>query len=155
MLAVAVEGILTAEPIGVPNGPRGIETEADIPARAYWTMGTVTHPLPREPKILYRRCLNQLLKDRLYTLRDAGVIDEKLIAAWNRIRNKAAHGHPPAGDDLQPWLNDCAAVTALLYRLIATAIGYKGKLTDYTRRHWPLVAFPPTVDGTPGLPPAV
>ncbi|BAZ68716.1 hypothetical protein NIES4106_34820 [Fischerella sp. NIES-4106] len=75
-------------------------------------------------------------KDRLRNLIDKGLLDKKLVDAWNKVRNKTAHGYvlePEKFVENQKLSNQ---VTVLFNHLVFLAIGYLGKYTDYSEDGW-------------------
>jgi len=63
----------------------------------------------------------------LRMLRDQGVIEDKHIKAWSKIRNKLAHGgmvEYPLSADLWEMRN---TLIAMVYRLVLRIIGFRGR----------------------------
>jgi len=83
-------------------------------------------------------------KDRLYALKEEGVVREEDVKAWDNIRNRGAHARPPEGEEMQVWIDSCYKTKVLINHLIFNAIGYKGKYTDYGNRtdSWPTRVYP-------------
>jgi hypothetical protein len=79
-------------------------------------------------------------EDRLRVLRDAGMIDKRLIDNWKNLRHPSAHGEAD-WRDLQKYVQRCNSALALFYQLIFLAIGYVGRCTDYNMDGYPQVQF--------------
>ena len=84
---------------------------------------------------------NPRAKDVLIRLRDRKLISDNLIGAFDRLRNKLAHGGSLDSIDRQRDFNDCEALLVLFYQLIFLRIGYVGSYTDYSVFGWPLNKF--------------
>jgi hypothetical protein len=80
-------------------------------------------------------------KDRLRVLKVQGIVTEKQIDAWSRLRNSAAHARPPEDGELQKWIDLESTGLVMLYHLIFAAIGYMGEYTDYATRNWPVAHY--------------
>jgi hypothetical protein len=80
--------------------------------------------------------------DRLVQLQRVGVIEEKHVDAWKKLRNAAAHAAAPGTREWQLLLDRLDLVLAMIYRLVFHAIGYEGRCSDYGARLWPIVEFP-------------
>lgn len=68
----------------------------------------------------------------LRVLRDQGVIEDKHIKAWSKIRNTLAHGgmvEYPLSPDLWEKRN---TLISMVYRLVLRIIGYRGQVTDHS-----------------------
>lgn len=78
---------------------------------------------------------------KLFALKDKGVIFEKNIQAWKKLRHASAHGVTPGSRDTQKLLNYCDSVTVLMYHLIFGAIGYSGEYKDYSDTGWPMKPY--------------
>ena len=87
-------------------------------------------------------------KDQLYAMKNAGLIEERLIKAWGKLRNKAAHGTIIDPTEIENYVRLCDSNIVLFYQLLFLAIGYSGVYTDYSTvgyrdrifRGWPLPA---------------
>lgn len=80
--------------------------------------------------------------DRLVQLQESGVIEQKHVDAWKKLRNAAAHSVAPGTREWQLLLDRRDLVVAMIYRIVFHAIGYEGKHSDYGTRQWPIVEFP-------------
>lgn len=67
-------------------------------------------------------------------------IDDRLVKAWQRIRNPAAHGSTLREDQQSYDLYYCMA--ELYYRIFAWKVGYCGPLSAFSQRGWPRVSRP-------------
>jgi hypothetical protein len=129
-LGVAIEGIL-ADSFSTLGSPAddylsklasareymsGWNGDAALKGRIDGALGAITRPRA---------------KDRLIALKEMGVATSDQIAAWDKLRNSAAHARPPEDDELQEWVDLCYRAQVLLHRLIFAAIGYAGEYTDY------------------------
>ncbi len=72
--------------------------------------------------------------DRLRAWAQQHSIDQRLIDEWSALRNRSAHGTSLA--EAQPSYDRYYSVVELLYRLIATAIGYDGSILKTSIRGW-------------------
>jgi hypothetical protein len=75
-------------------------------------------------------------KDRLRNLMDKGLLDKKLVDAWNKVRNKAAHGYVLEPEEFVENQKLSNQVTVLFNHLVFLTIGYVGKYTDYSEDGW-------------------
>lgn len=80
--------------------------------------------------------------DKLKALSETGSIKDYQVEDWRRIRNPAAHGYRSQELSIQDKFDLIQRVTVLFYHLIFTAIGYKGKYTDYGVHGWPEKDYP-------------
>jgi hypothetical protein len=74
--------------------------------------------------------------DRLRNLISKGLVNEKVVKAWKKIRNLSAHGYNLENHQLEEYLNLLNQATILFHQLIFLMIGYTGKYTDYTQIGW-------------------
>src|SRR5262249_14528189 len=65
------------------------------------------------------------------------VIYEEHIKAWDKLRNKLAHGVTPGSVEIQKVLDLCNKVTVLMYHLIFRGCGYEGSYEDYSTHGFP------------------
>ncbi len=72
--------------------------------------------------------------DRLYAWATQHEVKHGLVDAWSALRNRRAHG--TAVDDSQPSYDLYYAVVELLYRLVASLIGYDGRILETSVRGW-------------------
>ena len=79
-----------------------------------------------------REALNQLVR--------MGVISDQQLAAWNRIRNRMAHGQQ-IRDLLEELSGLCDLTYMALLRLLFEVIGYSGPYTDRSVEGWPTVEY--------------
>ena len=87
---------------------------------------------------------------RLQELVEAGAITNEQRQAWNKLRNKLAHGGVLGSASLQEFLELSNTVLVLFYHLVFFAIGYEGKYTDYSTLDWPIKDYrvtPQSKDG--------
>lgn len=93
-----------------------------------------------DPKLLDRALglLGQLgvtrALDRLYSWAERTNVDKRLIDCWKRIRNPKAHGKNMSED--QSLYDYYYAVVELMYRLVASVIGYDGPIRQTSIRGW-------------------
>jgi len=80
-------------------------------------------------------------KDQLYCLKNKGLIEERLIEAWDKLRNKTAHGHIIELIELEEYVKLCDHVMTLFYQLIFLALNYQGDYTDYSSDGYPAKIF--------------
>ena len=62
-------------------------------------------------------------------------VPEKLVNGWKKLRDRKAHGS--ALDDKEGWSLYCSAAE-LVYRIVASAIGYDGPITKLSEPGWGL-----------------
>ncbi|MCY3022272.1 MAG: hypothetical protein NTW87_24945 [Planctomycetota bacterium] len=81
-------------------------------------------------------------KDAFRELIKEGAVRQGDFDAWDKLRNRAAHG--ASIDRIQPQelVDYCNAVMVLCYHLIFQKIGYQGKSTDYARYGYPDIEYP-------------
>lgn len=72
--------------------------------------------------------------DRLYAWATQQGVNKVLIDEWSALRNRRAHG--TSLEEAQPSYDRYYAVVELLYRLIASAIGYNGQVLETSIRGW-------------------
>lgn len=84
------------------------------------------------------------VKDRLMELVSRGLIEEDLFAAWNKVRNKAAHSKLYSFSE-QDLLTACGKMAVLFYHVIFLATGYTGMYTNYGELGWPPKPFDKTI----------
>lgn len=82
-------------------------------------------------------------KDMLYSLQQAGIVEERLITSWSNMRNSSAHSDSIDLSEIQDYLNDCSAMCVLFNQLIFYVIGYKGEYTDYSLFGYPKKKYEP------------
>lgn len=75
--------------------------------------------------------------DRLKYLVDEGVVDQRLVRSWKRVRNSSAHSDPIDLSRFQELIDDCYAVYVLFNQLIFHVIEYDGQYTDYSVHGFP------------------
>ena len=85
-------------------------------------------------------------KDRLYYLRQSGIVEERLVKSWDNMRNSSAHSDSIDLSEIQNYLNDCSAMCVLFYQLIFYTIGYVGEYTDYSVYGYPKKKYEPGVE---------
>ena len=78
--------------------------------------------------------LNELVKTKATTLNHK--------KAWDKLRNKVAHGEMMAASSLQEFLNLTNVALVLFYHLVFHIIDYQGKYTDYSIDGWPELDYP-------------
>ncbi len=82
-------------------------------------------------------------KDRLYCLRQSGIVEERLVKSWDNMRNSSAHSDSIDLSEIQNYLNDCSAMCVLFYQLIFYTIGYVGEYTDCSIYGFPNKKYEP------------
>ncbi|HEX7917683.1 hypothetical protein [Rudaea sp.] len=82
-------------------------------------------------------------KQVLRRLKEQGFINDRHVAAWEKMRNKSAHGD--GGDDshaeIQKLLSAHYHCLGLFYCLVFVLIGYRGVYSDLTQQNWPDATF--------------
>jgi hypothetical protein len=79
--------------------------------------------------------------DRLWALRDKGLVSPTEFDAWKQLRNKTAHADQPDQLPTQGEIDQVDTVTTLMHKLVFQAIGYTGKYTDYGSHGFPIRDF--------------
>ena len=141
-LGVAVEGIVkilfpeAGSPMKgmvdvVPKIHAFLESWPDLP------QGELGLSLNKRLPGLIAQLTNVSTKDKLYALVGCRIIDEELPKAWDKLRNKAAHGITPGSDNAQKLIDLNNQVTVLMYLLIFKGVGYEGPYEDYSTQAWP------------------
>jgi hypothetical protein len=147
-LGVAVEGILQSafKEICAPND----EQLHAIKALEEYIRNWKSSP-PNDYEESLRTRVGKILpnfrtssaSDRLWKLHDLGVVTEREISAWKKLRHPAAHGHQPDTLPNQSEIDEVDTVTTLIHKLVFQAIGYAGKYTDYGTHGWSTSDFAP------------
>ncbi|WIG54572.1 MAG: hypothetical protein OJF61_000358 [Rhodanobacteraceae bacterium] len=84
-------------------------------------------------------------QEAMRRLREQCVLADAHIKAWGELRHKGAHG-AMLEDDLEKYQNHLDRYHCcldLFYRILFTAVGYRGGSIDYSTRGWPPSTFPP------------
>lgn len=76
-------------------------------------------------------------KDKLLELERNGSVDQKLLLAWNDLRNSTAHSAELRLSKLQKFINDIHSVQVLFNLLVFQIIEYQGIYTDYSTYNFP------------------
>ena len=126
-LGVSVEGVLRLEfeDLGKPS-----KTFVNELSKAQELISLS----PVKPNAQKRICgsLNAMkgfrAQQALETLIGIGAVTSDEVAAWKQMRHRAAHADLPDSQDVQAFLDVCLRMTVLFYRLIFTAIGYRGAI---------------------------
>ena len=80
--------------------------------------------------------------DKLYELKDMGVVDESDIKVWKSLRNKSAHGSLHiAPNEYQELIDHVYFSAVIINKLVFYRIKYSGKYTDYSKDNWPIAEF--------------
>lgn len=80
-------------------------------------------------------------RDKLMRLVREGVLAERHVEAWKKLRNQAAHAGLNKSGSTQVLVDLCQATTVLLYQLVFKAIAYEGFYTDYSEYGFPIKMF--------------
>ena len=138
-LSVAVEGLLTSQFANRGQPAKGDQVERLVSHLE--SLGEDTPLLSRAVGSI-RMMLKPRAMDCLMALKAEGVATELQIKAWQRLRNKVAHGAPLDDRSLDEMVDLCNTVTVLFYRLIFNVIGYAGTYQDYGTKGFPRAKFP-------------
>lgn len=144
VLAVAIEGVLQAlflsehdadtEFCRLVDGAQPAINSLDVDDRVRSAIDkSLQHAKLARPQDAMRRLVEQ------------GVLTHSHVIAWGKLRNKGAHG-AVLEDDLETFqkhLDRFHCCLDLFYRLVFTAIGYRGGFVDYSARGWGAATFPP------------
>ena len=82
--------------------------------------------------------------DRLWALKELGVVTESEFDSWTSLRNETVHARRPGALPTQAEIDQVDAVTNVMHKLVFQAIGYIGKYTDYGSRGFPTRDFFPS-----------
>lgn len=141
LLSIAIEGILKVDffkDIVKPNTDT-LESLKKIK----------NHLMTLEKSELLNRAINSVTNlgsistsDKLYCLRDIGVLSEDEIKSWKSIRHSSAHGaFDMSGKDFQEYHDKSFKLITVIYKLIFMCIGYSGKYNNYSTRGWSVADF--------------
>ena len=139
-LSVSTEGLLKREFSALATPDESFEEQVDD-ARHLIERSDLNETIKERLKGFLGSILSPRAKDRLFVLKEKGLIDDDFVEAWNRLRNSSAHADSPKSIDLQAYLNLCNSVLVLFYHLVFLAIGYTGDYTDYSSYHYPIRRF--------------
>ncbi len=144
LITVVVEGILHLEFPHLGARPKSLLDEIN---RAKKVLGRL-----KRVEDDFRSKLNNALDnmarlratDKLKDLRKRGIISNKMIDAWQSLRNAATHARidPKVFGNERLW-HDCYTVAMMLHLIIFTAIRYSGRYMDFADRGWPEKQFVP------------
>jgi uncharacterized protein YutE (UPF0331/DUF86 family) len=79
--------------------------------------------------------------DILMELKDNGLVTEKEISSWKKLRNMSAHGDEYNDFDKQKIQELCSIVSGLMHKIVLYEIDYKGLFTNYSKDNWPTEIF--------------
>lgn len=79
--------------------------------------------------------------DVLMELKDNGLVTEKEISSWKKLRNMSAHGDEITDFDKQKIQELCSIVSGLMHKIVLYEIDYKGLFTNYSKENWPTEKF--------------
>jgi hypothetical protein len=87
--------------------------------------------------------------DVLRRLAEHGHVEQGYVDAWHHLRNPTAHGARRSDTGDAELLYACDAVAVLLYQLVFSAIGYRGRYRRFDDRGWAVASYPPEVAVAP------
>lgn len=79
--------------------------------------------------------------DILMELKDNGLVTEKEISSWKKLRNMSAHGDEYNDFDKQKIQELCSTVSGLMHKIVLYEIDYKGLFTNYSQDNRPTEKF--------------
>jgi hypothetical protein len=90
----------------------------------------------------------------MWRLVEQGALTSAHTKAWGKLRHKGAHGAMLEDDleKLQKHLDRFHCCLDMFYRLLFTAISYRGGFINYSKRDWPPSTFPPGDEASPATP---
>jgi hypothetical protein len=93
-------------------------------------------------------------QDAMWRLVEQGALTSAHTKAWGKLRHKGAHGAMLEDDleKLQKHLDRFHCCLDMFYRLLFTAISYRGGFINYSKRDWPPSTFPPGDEASPATP---
>jgi hypothetical protein len=139
-ISVAVEGLLKTEfhDLGEPDK----ETKDQIAlAKSLIKDSELNRDFKERVFGSLRGMKNTRPEDRLFELKNQGLIEQRLISSWRKLRHSSVHADELNFEELQKYLDRCKTVLVLFYQLIFLAIGYTGKYTDYSTYSFPIKNF--------------
>jgi hypothetical protein len=80
-------------------------------------------------------------QDKLNIMMKAELIEPRLVKAWGKLRNKAAHGTIIDRSEFEKYVRLCDCNIVLFYQLLFLTIGYSGSYTDYSSIGYPNKSF--------------
>lgn len=141
LLSIAIEGILKTDFF------------KDIVKPNTYTLESVkkikNHLMVLEKSEIRERAISSIgglgaisTSDKLYCLRDVGVLSEDEIKAWKDIRHSSAHGSfDMSKKDFQEYHDKRDKIITVIYKLVFMCIGYSGKYNNYATRGWSIADF--------------
>jgi hypothetical protein len=138
LVSVTVEGVLKSEFKALGKPEQGVLSEVDEINEAIDQL-KIRDSTKDRAKGSLGGMKDSRAVDKLFSLKDRGVLWETEITAWKDLRNTSAHGgklHIPP-EKLQELLDNVYTASTLLNKLAMLAIGYCGKYTDYSTKGWP------------------
>lgn len=87
--------------------------------------------------------------DILQNLVKKAVITKQQYEAWQKLRNRSAHGYQLLRGNPNQLRELLPSVQVLFYRLVFHAIGYRGPYTDCSSPDWPIRQYPGKSGGLP------
>jgi hypothetical protein len=132
-LSVAVEGILKSEFNNVGKSSQRWDRVVEQ-AEEMLNSAMIDLDVKKRLSSALGQMKNPRAKDRLYALSNEGLICERHVKAWEKLRNSTAHADELEEEKLQKFLNRLYSAYVLFHQLIFLTIGYTGTYTDYSGR---------------------
>lgn len=139
-LSVCLEGILKSEVADIFKADENLKNQID---KLIVVAGSAvfTEDFKKRLTGSLSNMLRPRAKDKLFILKEKGLIEESLIEAWDKLRNSSTHADSVNYEDLQTFLNLCKTVLVLFYKIIFLLIKYTGTYTDYSLYDYPTRMF--------------
>jgi hypothetical protein len=143
VISVAVEHIVTETPsLRSPSGFMEYDLNAEITKVKEWIcQSTLNDSFERRLKGALDGMKRPNAIDCLKSLESRDLINDDLVNAWKKGRNKYAHGGIIKSSKLKEALILSNKITVLLNHLIFLIIGYTGEYTDYGEIGWTIRNF--------------
>lgn len=141
LVSVAVEGLLKEEFNSLGVATASTKLDVGVIKACIKSLAIKAATLTRVESLL-GNLLSSSAADKLYELKQAGVITEDEIKMWKSLRNTSAHGGLHlAPEKFQEVLNKIYTSAQLLNKLVFIVIKYNGKYVDYSKSGWPVADF--------------
>lgn len=136
-LSVSIESLVSRyfSQLGVPSRPVVAAVEGIIKHLGEWTGDLRDRAIG-----VVRRLSQPNSRSALKALCGRSPFTSLQYEAWEKVRNKLAHGQP--SESIAELLPLVTQLRQLFLFIVLTLIGYEGPYTDYCALNWPTKAFP-------------
>ncbi len=140
-ISVSIEGILKSEFFKVFEIDENFKKQINRAKELFKKCPDLSSEFQKRLEGSLGNMRNPRAKDRLLILKEKGLIENKFIIAWDKLRNSSAHADSANWEDLQTFLDRYSTVLVLFYQLIFLSIKYTGKYSDYSTYDFPIKDF--------------